>query len=148
MEGLTNTLSGLRSLSTKIIKKNIELMASNDLLADIQEEIKDVNVNEIKQFLFEFSELNTEEAEKVAAEIQKFSERLAKGKFIKEDIVNACPFLASVWYGDYYDEKGINGLLELEKELKSSLKLLRDTNMFEIICVKFRKVVVDGEKDE
>ncbi len=122
----------LRTYSTKLIKNNIKLIKSIsndecDMIDTLFETHK--NKTKIKDIIFHISSENTKTAEKVIDEIEFFSYRLAKGSLNKENGNEYCPFLSSIWWGDYYGAKGIKGLIMLYDELKQNMCACEPENL-------------------
>lgn len=91
-----------------------------DIIDDIEDALdsKSIKVprDTIKTTIQEILLQQIDIADKSRKEVNEFAGAFASNERIDTD---TCPFLSEIYYGDAYDKEGIDGLLELCKELNS-----------------------------
>lgn len=132
-----HTIKGIEKVSEKILATTIRMMEDlKDEEGEIVEEIVDLLDDSIDneiviQNVMTVLGAHVEDAKLVHIGIGEFAEAVIKGEEAIEKIHSS--FFQQVWYGDMYDESGVEGLKALHQDLLTQEKQL--TNDFIISSV-------------
>ena len=137
-DNISNITKSIESTAQKILVKYVKFMKD---IADDNSKIIKKNMKEgeeskiVGEQLFELVSSRVKDAENVIEEMDNFIVVMSNsfsdinGKIKKKELINKCPFMASVWLGDVYGEKGIDGLKLLKEDLVKQLSEAKSKNL-------------------
>lgn len=127
MEGLTNlvgTLASLKKVSNVILKNMLPIMEEiaqegSDIVDEVASRTE-ADENDVIEYLQSTTLNIITDAETVRKEIEKFAVAAGEGKSAIEASISTYPFLANIWYGDYFDgTEGVAAFQLLLKDLQT-----------------------------
>lgn len=129
MESLTDLatlVAELGNLSRDILEEGMTLLDQKEEIVDaVLESRPDAKAATAEVYVQEAIVELLKDAEETDRDIAKFAEALsAVEPRSSDEFTAACPFLAGVWYGDEYDETGLEALKSLRDELQTQYDAL------------------------
>ena len=145
LTGLVDNLHRLKTLSSSILQQMLPIMRkinrpNNDIFRDVKDGLNcNVTDREITERLQEMTLKLIDDASVVHKEIDLFVEASAIQDGV-ESKIKEYPFLANVWFGDFYEElEGYRAIEKLAKELQESYAKCDEERIIEDCIESFKQ---------